>query len=291
MKIPKGIWKINFVSLSDDGDAALHMKQADNVTTLLAGNYPAYQINKIYLDSYLQEVSASGETYPLARTQFHDLLRNGLFLLDYTGHAGAAGWTNELILTVNDVKSLTNQQLPLWLGATCDFLQFDVKAISAGEQVVLNPYGGGIGIFSAARPVYSSQNYTINSLFCNYLFKKDNGRHNRIGDVIAHAKNNIGYEINKLCYVYMGDPAVKMNYPTTYNVKTTAINDNVEGNDTLRAMSVVNIKGIIADEAGNKVENFNGELSIVVYDKIQTIKTLDNHRDFFNPEKPEQWVQ
>ncbi|MCE5331238.1 MAG: type IX secretion system sortase PorU [Bacteroidales bacterium] len=285
----KGIWKNQLCFLADDGDAALHMRDADNITTILGRNYPAYQINKIYLDSYLQEVSASGETYPLARTQFHDLLRNGLFLLDYTGHAGAAGWTDELILTVNDVKSLTNQQLPLWVGATCNFLQFDVKAVSAGEQVVLNPYGGGIGIFSAARPVYASENYTINRLFCDYLFKKNNGKHNRIGDAIVSAKNNIGYEINKLCYVYMGDPALKMNYPTTYNVKTMAINDNVEGNDTLRAMSVVNIKGIIADEAGNKVENFNGELSIVIYDKIQTIKALDNHKDFFNPEKPEEW--
>ena len=276
----KGNWKNQLCFLADDGDGALHMTQSDNITSILAANYPSYQINKVYLDSYNQESSASGESYPLARTHFHDLLRNGLLYLNYTGHASSTGWTNEKILTVNDVKSLTNQQLPLWVGATCDFLQFDLKAISAGEQVLLNPYGGGIGIFSAARPVYASQNYTINKLFSEYLFKRKNGQHNRIGDVIAYAKNNIGAEYNKLSYIYMGDPAVKLNFPTNYNIKTTSINDNVSSEmDTLRALSVVNISGVIDDGNGNKKESFNGELTIIVYDKIQNITTLNNHGD------------
>ena len=168
----KGSWKNQLCFLADDGDGALHMTQSDEVASLLIKKYPSYQLNKIYLDSYNQEKSASGESYPLARTHFHDLLRNGLLYLNFTGHASNTGWTNEKILTVNDVKSLTNQQLPLWLGATCDFLQFDLKAVSAGEQVLLNPYGGGIGIFSAARPVYASQNHTINLKFSEYLFKR-----------------------------------------------------------------------------------------------------------------------
>lgn len=276
----KGIWKNQLCFLADDGDAALHMKQSDSITSVLARNYPAYQINKIYLDSYVQEISASGETYPLARTHLHDLIRNGLLLLNYTGHAGITGWTNELIMTVNDVKSFTNQQLPLWVGATCDFLQFDLKPISAGEQVLLNPNGGGIGIFSAARPVYASQNFTINRLFCDNLFKKNNGKHNRLGDVIAYAKNNTGSEINKLSYVYMGDPALQLDFPTDYNIKTTLINDNLyTGNDTLKAMSVVKISGIVDDGNGNINQNFNGELSMTVYDKVQRITTLNNHSD------------
>lgn len=276
----KGSWKNQLCFLADDGDGALHMTQSDEVASLLIKKYPSYQLNKIYLDSYNQEKSASGESYPLARTHFHDLLRNGLLYLNFTGHASNTGWTNEKILTVNDVKSLTNQQLPLWLGATCDFLQFDLKAVSAGEHVLLNPYGGGIGIFSAARPVYASQNHTINLKFSEYLFKRTNGQHNRIGDVVAYAKNNVGAEFNKLSYVYMGDPAVKLNFPTDYNVSTTKIDDGNElGNDTLRAMSVVTVSGIIDDGNGNKIQNFNGELTIVVLDKVQRITTLNNHGD------------
>ena len=274
----KGIWKNQLCFVADDGDAALHMKQADSIAAVISRNNPAYHVNKIYLDSYVQEINASGESYPLARTNLHDLLRKGLLYLNYTGHAGNAGWTNENILTVNDVKSQNNKLLPLWMGATCDFLQFDLKLVSAGEQVVLNPYGGGIGIYSAARPVYASQNFTINRLFSEQLFKKTNGQHYRIGDVVAYSKNSIGSEINKLSYVYMGDPAVKLHYPTTYNIKTTMINDKA-GADTIRAMSVVNVKGIVDDGSGNKISNFNGDLYVEVFDKVQTITTLNNEKD------------
>ena len=164
-------------------------QQADSIASVISRNNPSYHANKIYLDSYIQETSATGDAYPLARTYLNDLLHKGLFYLNYTGHAGNAGWASESVLTVNDIKSLNNKHLSLWMGATCDFLQFDLKQISAGEQVVLNPNGGGIGIFSAARPVYASQNFSINKLFTEQLFKKNNGQHYRIGDVIAYSKN------------------------------------------------------------------------------------------------------
>jgi len=286
----KGNWKNQICFLADDGDGALHMKQADSVAVSLTRLYPSYEVNKIYLDAYLQEVTASGESYPLAKSKFQNLLRSGLMLLDYTGHAGSSGWGNESILSIADVKSLSNKYLPVFVGATCDFLQFDVLTVSAGEQVVLNPSGGGIGILSAARPVYASQNLTINKLFCENLFRKVNGVNPRIGDVVKYAKNNVGTEINKLSYVYMGDPALKLNYPNKYQVITSKVNESVVlGNDTLRALSVASIQGFIADEKGVKVDNFNGTVHAVVYDKIQRTTTMDNHLEFYDPTKPEEW--
>ena len=277
----KGIWKNQLCFLADDGDLALHMKQADSIANVLIRNFPSYQVNKIFLDAYLQEISASGQSYPLARTQLHDLINNGLFYLNYTGHAGTVGWTNEQVMSVADVKSMSNKQLPLWAAATCDFLMFDDRVVSAGEHVVLNPYGGGIGIMSATRPVYASQNFTINRHFTENLFKKVNGQHYRVGDVMAMAKNLVGTEINKLSYVYVGDPALKINYPTDYEVKTTQINEkSVSSADTLSAMSVVSVKGQISDANGQKVTGFNGEIQVVVYDKAIKVTTLDNEKEF-----------
>ncbi|MEA4981399.1 MAG: type IX secretion system sortase PorU [Paludibacter sp.] len=276
----KGNWKNQLLFLADDGDASLHSKQADNVAESLGGSFPAYQLNKIYLDAYKQEISASGESYPLAKTRFQNLIRSGLFLLDYTGHGGPTGWTNESILSINDVKAMSNKHLPIWVAPTCDFNIFDNEQVSAGETVVLNPVGGGIGILSAVRPVYASQNYVLNKLFCENLFKKRNGEHMRVGDVIALAKNSIGTEINKLSYIYLGDPAVKLNYPTKYKVVTTNVNESAASvSDTLRALSVANIQGVIADDAGSKVEGFNGSLHVVVYDKVQRITSQNNHND------------
>lgn len=275
----RGMWKNQVCYLADDGDGSLHMKQADSVASYISRTYPSFQVNKIYLDAYQQEVNASGETYPVARTQFHNSLRNGLFLLDYVGHAGPTGWTNEQILSTADVRGLSNKNLPLWVAATCDFLQFDIATVSAGEHVLLNPVGGGIGIISAARPVYASQNERINKLINQYLFQKENGKYPRIGDVLAKAKNNLGSEINKLSYVYMGDPALRLNYPGQFKIVTEKINgETVAGKDTLRALSVTTVSGYITDLDGNPVSSFNGSLSAAVFDKVRTITTLNNDK-------------
>jgi hypothetical protein len=275
-----GFWKNQMLFLADDGDGSLHATQADIVAESLMKNVPAFQVNKIFLDAYQQELSASGESYPAAKIRFQNLLRNGLFMLNYTGHGGPSGWTNESVLSINEVKTLSNKNLPIWVAPTCDFNLFDVKAFSAGEEVVLNPLGGGIGIFSAARPVYSSQNFALNKLFCEYLFKKINGEYLRVGDAIVAAKNKVGTEINKLSYIYLGDPAIKLNYPIKYNVITSKINQSSTlGNDTLRALSVATIEGFVADESGKKVDNFNGNLHTVIYDKSQQITSLNNQGD------------
>ena len=280
----KGSWKNQLCFLADDGgngDGNIHMSQADDVATSVATLFPAYQENKIYLDDFQQQTSASSESYPAAKTKFFNLLNSGLFFLNFTGHAGPTGWTNESILSLADVKALSNQHLPLFVAVTCDFSQFDVQAVSGGEQVVLNPIGGGIGILSATRPVYSYENSILDKLICTNLFQKKNGTEMRIGDIVAYAKNQItSGSVNKLAYIYMGDPAVKLNYPTKYQVITTKINqDSTLSNDTLRALSVDTIQGFIADENGKLATDFTGVLHVVVYDKIQKITTLNNHNE------------
>ena len=273
-----GKWKNQLCFLADDGDNALHMNQADNIARIVEESVPAYKVTKIYLDAYKQEINASGETYPVARKQMHDQLAKGLLYFNYTGHASALGMSNENIISISDILSLSNTVLPLWVGATCDFLQFDNRTVSAGENVVLNENGGGIGIFSAARPVYANENFDVNRYFTDYLFRKVNGEHYRIGDVLAIAKNKVGPQINKLSYVYMGDPAIKLAYPTKNVVNTVSIN-NKTTSDTLTALSVAEVKAEVTDLNGTKITDFNGVAYVDVYDKKVSITTQNNNNE------------
>lgn len=276
----KGIWKNQLCFLADDGDGALHMKQSDSIAQSLKKLSPAFQYDKIYLDAFKQEISASGQSYPLAKTKLHNLINSGLFLFNFTGHASENGLTNEQIITKDDALNLYNPKLPLWIAATCDFVLFDVKDISTGEHVVLNPSGGGVALLSAARTVYASQNERLNRLFTLNLFQKTNGQYPRLGDALAAAKNKTGVEINKLSFVLLGDPALKLNYPTKYNIVTEKLNDKViSSTDTLKALSVNKIQGYVTDENGSKVNDFNGLLEIAMYDKLQKITTLNNEGD------------
>lgn len=277
----KGNWKNQFAFLADDGDGATHMRDMDKIVEELKTVFPAYQYNKIYLDAFKQEVTATGESYPLARTRLHTLINSGLFMLNFMGHAGPHGWTNESVLSTADVKGMYNTKLPLWVAATCDFVLFDVKNISAGEYVLLNSAGGGIGLYSAARVVYASENARLNRLFTLDLFaKKSDGTYPRVGDAVRTSKNEAGIGINKLSYVLLGNPALRLNYPAPYKVVTEKLNDHfISGTDTLKALSVDKFTGYIADENNQKVSDYNGTVEISMFDKIQRVTTLNNHND------------
>ncbi|MGC3977201.1 MAG: type IX secretion system sortase PorU [Paludibacteraceae bacterium] len=283
----KSIWKNQLCFVGDDGgdnNGNIHMFQADSIARMIYRANNGIQLNKIYLDAYKQEKNASGESYPLAKAKLNNLIHSGVFMLNYTGHAGPTGWANEQILTTYDVKQLYNDKLPIWVAATCDFVVIDGKNLSAGEHVLLNPTGGGIGIFSAARTVYSANNFTLNKPFSCSLFNKTNGQYVRLGDASRIAKNELSKsgDSNKLSYVLLADPALKLNYPDEFSVVTSMINDKqISGNDTLKALSVDSIKGYIADSEGNLVSDYNGILEINIYDKNQKITTLNNHADGF----------
>jgi len=49
-----------------------------------------------------------------------------------------------------------------------------------------------------------------------------------------------------------------------------------QATDTLKALTKITITGMVADEAGNKLANFNGTIYPTVYDKPTDLKTLSN---------------
>ena len=67
-----------------------------------------------------------------------------------------------------------------------------------------------------------------------------------------------------------------MAYPQ-YTAETIKVNSNVVAPmeyDTLRALQLVKIEGIITDEDGTQLNNFNGELFTSVFDKKSEVATL-----------------
>lgn len=275
----KGSWKNQLCFLADDGDGTQHMASIDTIAQLVKNLYPEYVSNKIILDSYLQEVTASGESYPIAKNKFDNFLRNGMLYFCYMGHGSPSGITNEGMLTIKEIQTLANAKQAIWALGTCSFSHWDSPVLSAGEEAVLNPNGGAIGVFSAARTVYADQNERLLLQFSKNMFTKKDGDYLHIGDVVMNAKN-ANRESNRMSYCYLGDPAVKIVYPQPYTVETDSINDKsaVEG-DTLRALSTNVLKGKIVDEDGQIVTDFQGKAYITVYDKEQTFATLNNHND------------
>lgn len=275
-----GKWKDQLVYLADDGESGTHTKTAEESAEQVRLANPGFIVTKIFLDAYPQEVTASGESYPIAKNKVHQILKNGCLFFDYSGHGGYNAITNESILNQKEIEAMRNDNLAFWLFATCNFAQFDGSKKCSAESAVLNPIGGAVGILAATRTVYATQNTNLNRSVSKALFEHTNTCHyeSTLGEAISKGKNELGADANKLPYVLLGDPAMRLNYPTDYQIATTT------KIDTLNALQVQQVEGQIVDEDSLLVSDFNGEVDITVYDKIQTIPTRDNDDTGGEPE-------
>ena len=286
----KGAWKNQLCFMGDNGDSNAHMKQADGFAILVEQSYPDYFINKILLDAYQQDQISSNNPYPGAKSHFQELMNSGLLFVNYMGHGTMNGWGNLMHMT--EIRTFENKNLPLMSSGTCEFSRFDRSVVSAGEALLMNAKGGGIGVFSATRTVYSNYNEAIMKCFCDSLFSLPDKKNKAVGDAVRQAKNasfiSSDLGINTLSYIYFGDPAVQLNYPSPYNILATEINGTpINGKDTLKALSVVRVKGAITNKNADVVTDFNGKLQLIVQDKEQTIKTLTASNKYSYVDRPD----
>ncbi|MEN8202868.1 MAG: type IX secretion system sortase PorU [Bacteroidota bacterium] len=283
----QGEWRNQLCFIGDDGeDSNIHMRQANDLARYVSGNYPAYNINKIILDAYTQEDLSTGPRYPDVNRAINDQVNRGTLIVNYTGHGGPTGLAHEKVTTVNDILSWTNKDmLPLFMTATCEFSRYDEynrpedqEETSAGEEVLLNNNGGGIGLFTTTRLTWSGDNHSLNTRFYEVVFEKDENQQNyRMGDIIAYSKNNTGPGINKLNFTLLGDPSMRLVYPQ-HRVVTDSINGIPVSMaaDTLSAFQWVTVSGHLESRDGQMMEDFNGTVYPLVFDKEKKVETLSN---------------
>ncbi len=275
-----GDWQNQLCFVGDDEDSNIHMKDANTLADYVKANYPSYNVQKIFFDAYPQQTSSIGESYPDVTRAINTRVNNGVLLVNYTGHGNEQWLAHEKVLMLSDVQSWRNyQKLALFVTATCEFSRFDdFNLTSTGEWILLTPKGGGIGLISTTRLVYSNPNFTLNYNFIKTVFEKNSGKYYRLGDIIRITKNLSGAGYNKRNFMLLGDPALMLRYPA-YEMHVTHVNGIPinEPLDTLKALSRVGITGRVNNPNGTLATDFNGIGSITVFDKENTLKTLQNN--------------
>ena len=287
----KGSWKNVVAVVADDEDANTHMIDAEGLYTLLNTKYPSFNVDKIYLDAFKQVTSVNGQSYPEATKKIDDRINAGCLIFDYLGHGNEIGLAHERVVKTENINSWRNgARMPLFITATCEFSRFDDIEIdpiskqmtgktSAGEMVLLNQDGGGIALMTTTRVVYSAPNYTLNRNILDYAFRPDStGKAYCLGDIIRIAKNNSGSGLNKRNFSLLGDPAVQLAYPWHGRVVTDSVNNVpvTQPTDSIKALSLITIAGHIADNYGTLINDFDGIVYPLVYDKTSRISTLAN---------------
>ncbi|MDE6127400.1 MAG: hypothetical protein K2G30_10655, partial [Muribaculaceae bacterium] len=279
---PAGTWRNNVLFLADDQDAAVHMIQSDAMWRRLLessdGKDAFYR--KIYTDQY----ELVSNVYTQARTEFYRTLDEGILWWNYIGHASPTSLTAEGVVTYTDLNNLYLRHLPVVYAATCDFMRWDSGNISGAEILFRNTDGGVIGAISATRPVYISSNGPLSESFGREIMQRDETGHLRpLGEIYRRAKNGNGSDTNKLRYVLLGDPAMRLLFPPMrlvideINGEPVANPDDESKDPTvIMARQQVTMTGHVEDAAGNRVYDFTGTVNSVLYDADRSVTTLGN---------------
>lgn len=267
-------WKNNTMFLADDGDSGRHMDQSESFIRNVENiqDNPLF-INKVYIDAYIRE----NNTYPVAREAMFRLLDEGVVWWTYIGHANDHALTHNSQLTYYDLNNMFYKSVPVFYAATCDFLRWDQNSLSGGEIMFSERYGGAITVISAVRPVYIYENGLLSNAFGRHLGARDtNGRLLTVGEIYRRAKNNVlsdsGSSVNdtnRLKYVFMGDPAMRMATPSNV-IEITEINGKTPGDENdpveLNALQSAVVKGYVRQADGTPLTDFNGVVTVTLYD-------------------------
>lgn len=205
-KIPQLAW------VADDGDANIHMQDAEDFSSILErALFPGEQ-HKVYLDQYPMQQVNGLYTSPLGTKAVLNLWEEKADFIHYMGHGSESGWADEKLLTTNDlIKLRNNKHLPLLLTATCQFGRYDdPNILSGGELSLLSDQGGAIALISTTRPVFQSSNYLFGQAFYRTVLKNKENLTFRLGDLFREAKNQSQSGVINRNIQLLGDPTLSL---------------------------------------------------------------------------------
>jgi hypothetical protein len=275
-----GDWRNTITLSADDIDVVgegVIQQGVESIADEIKNNKPVFNVNKIYVDAFVQQNSSGGERYPEVNKAITNAIEKGTLVFDYFGHGGEDGFASERILDVPQIQSFNNPNtLPLLITVTCDFSRFDnPNRITAGELTFKNKIGGAASMITTTREVFISTGQRFNEQLIRILlaFNKEDFT---IAEALKETKNQFSSTQKFFIYSF-GDPAMKLAIPKP-NVRITKMNDVdvAQSLDTIKALSKVRFEGVITDDSNTVLTNFNGTLSTTVFDKLIDKNTLDN---------------
>jgi hypothetical protein len=282
-----GPWRIQSMLVADNNDGAgCHMCDAEDMAqAITASSKNLYNESKVYLDAIPTVQTPAGDRCPNANASINENVYRGVFVINYNGHGNTEVWADERILSQDDFNTWNNaNMLPFMITATCDFGQFDhPQYVSAAEEMVLRQNGGVISVLTTTAAVYANYNNELNSKFLTGQFTQNaNSLWNAFGDASRIGKNatyvsstNGGELANFRKFSLLGDPALSPNFPEHFVYLDSLMDDATHlRTDTINALGAYTASGSVHDKNGTLLSDFNGLLSVTIYDKPRVIATI-----------------
>lgn len=266
--MPAGNWRSRLLVLADDENQGQHMEQSerliDNMQKGASGSRMI--VDKVYCDAYIR----ANSTYPQAKTDLFSHFADGAGVFAFIGHGSPTALGSKVIIGPLDFRDrFHSRRLPFFYTATCSFLLWDTDQISKAEEMMFQADGGFIGCIAALRPVYISNNGNLSASFGTALGAFDaDGRVPTIGEIYVNAKNGVNSDSNKLRYVLMCDPALRLSHPSATVVLDSINGQPVDADNPFTAMARqrLQIAGHVVGADGMPLTSFNGNVTATLFD-------------------------
>ena len=274
-----GEWKTDYILCADD-ETLSYVENSETLYRMLDTICPDLTAKKVYCGAYPVVNTSNGSEIPGANKDLMDAFDKGALAMLYTGHGGVRGLTGDNVFTNADIAALANyDKMPFVYTATCEFTKYDNPLlVSAGEQMLLNPQGGCVALFTTCRPTYGTYNVKHSKALMGALTQRDEeGKPLRFGDIVRLTKcDPLNYFSStnpllnmNICFMFMGDPVLRFPMPQeevellTINGASIGNNDDIQ----LHAMSMVTVEGVVKKVDGTIDGGFNGILWARFFDK------------------------
>jgi len=242
----------------------------------ISANKPFINVKKIHSDAYEQVSSSGGFRYPQVNEEIANAVEVGASVINYLGHGNENGLATERIITIQDIEKWENEnRYNLFVTVTCEFTRFDNPLrLSPGEVNLFRENSGSVAMVTTTRSIGVTPGVSFNNDFAPFLFNYSGGD-DSVAEAVRKAKNTLGSSARVI--FYFGDPAMKLQLPDP-QINLTSINDVPisQSIDTLKALDYVKIGGEVVNAGGGVLNNYNGELSTIIFDKRIDRQTLGN---------------
>jgi hypothetical protein len=283
-----GDWRNTITLVADDiddpGEDTSLQPGVEIIADAIKENKRVFNVNKIYLDAYVQENSAGGERYPEVNEAITNAIEKGTLVFDYFGHGGEDGFAAERILEKPQIQGFYNPNtLPLLITVTCDFSRFDNPSrVTAGELTFWNKTGGAASMITTTRKVFISTGQQFNKRLIAALLDFDDTSENvSIAETVMKVKNQFTSSSQKFFIYSFGDPAMKLAVaaPTVRVTEIIDVYNDKAPTNTLKALSKVRIKGVVDNDnisSNGILDDFTGTVTTTIFDKYIDKTTLAN---------------
>ena len=284
-----GPWRNNALLIADyyEEDHNLHAYQAEGLGNIIASELGLpINRNKVFLSQFPYDSQTKMGLE--ARQRMTQLLKDGQYFMTYVGHGNGMALTHEYKLwTTLEARNTTYPHLPIITTACCDVARYDGNIRGLLEIMFHKPKGGAIAMVTTTRSAYASGNDALNQAFIRNMFgNTSTGQMPTIGEVYMRTKQSFGHitSYNKMMFVLLGDPAIKVNYPKPY-FKIHKINGYTIGTNSISTgeLRQITIEAAVYTPDGSQIDtSFNGDATLAIYD-YEKKELTENGRDIFFP--------